>query len=281
MQPEPTTGWDIGGAHLKAAHRDAAGRVLAVVQLPCPLWLGLEQLQRAVAEAQAWLPAAQRHGITMTGELTDVFADRAEGVQRIVRTMRDAFPASRLRIYAGDAGFVKAEDAPRHASAIASANWHASGRYVATRCAAGLFVDIGSTTTDLAPLAGGRVHTVGYTDAERLVAAELVYTGVTRTPIMALARSVKYVGVVHPLMAELFATTADGTVMSTFFEPDDDGWRAWFAIHPAFKMSPGTTVTPLLPFDGHVDLFGTTGEGMVVSTFFEADGGWRAWFSIN
>ncbi|MEO5823789.1 MAG: galactose oxidase-like domain-containing protein [Vicinamibacteraceae bacterium] len=79
---------------------------------------------------------------------------------------------------------------------------------------------------------------------------------------------------------DLFVTTADGTVMSTFFEPDG-GWRTWFAIHADTKLASGTTVTALQPFPGHVDLFATTGDGTVMSTFFEPDGGWRPWFPIH
>ena len=46
---------------------------------------------------------------------------------------------------------------------------------------------MGSTTTDLVPIVGGRVAARGYTDAERLAAGELVYTGATRTFLMAVA----------------------------------------------------------------------------------------------
>ena len=41
-------GWDIGGAHVKAAVINPAGDVIAVYQQPCPLWQGLDQLQGAV-----------------------------------------------------------------------------------------------------------------------------------------------------------------------------------------------------------------------------------------
>ena len=50
----------------------------------------------------------------------------------------------------------------------------------------------------------------GRDDASRLVAGELVYTGVVRTPLMALARRGRHSsGEWVPLMAEYFATTAD------------------------------------------------------------------------
>ena len=39
-----TTGWDLGGAHLKVAQIDGAGRLRTAQQLPCTLWRGLEHL---------------------------------------------------------------------------------------------------------------------------------------------------------------------------------------------------------------------------------------------
>jgi len=209
MPPELATGWDIGGAHLKVAQVDAAGGVRTALQVPCPLWRGMEHLDRAFIAARAAILPSRRHGLTMTGELTDLFADRVQGVSRLVQAMRTAFADAELRVYAGSAGFVSVPDAERHAREIASANWHASARFVASRCASGLFVDIGSTTTDLVPFANGDVRAEGLTDGERLVTGELRYTGVTRTPVMAMAQVVPFADRTHPLMAELFATAAD------------------------------------------------------------------------
>jgi probable H4MPT-linked C1 transfer pathway protein len=209
MPPEVTTGWDVGGAHLKVAQVDASGRVHTALQVPCTLWLGVEHLHRAIEEALAHLHSSERHGVTMTGELADLFADREEGVARIVEAMQRFFARDALLVYAGAAGFVAAADAVARARDVASANWHASARFAAARGAEGMLVDIGSTTTDLVPFAGGEPLGIGVTDGERLAAGELVYTGVTRTPVMAIARSVACDGVRVPLMAELFATAAD------------------------------------------------------------------------
>ena len=48
-------GWDIGGAHLKAA-RVKNGRVEAVVQAATPLWLGTRQpaKPRSTPSALSW-----------------------------------------------------------------------------------------------------------------------------------------------------------------------------------------------------------------------------------
>src|SRR5262245_37456283 len=100
------TGWDLGGAHLKVAQSDNAGQLQAALQLPCTLWRGLDHLARAIGEARQQLALTQRHGITMTGELADLFLHRAEGVERLTAAMRAAFPDADLRIYAGEAGFI-------------------------------------------------------------------------------------------------------------------------------------------------------------------------------
>jgi probable H4MPT-linked C1 transfer pathway protein len=209
MPPELTTGWDIGGAHLKVAQVDRAGCVRTAMQLPCALWRGMEHLDLALTEARARLLPARRHGLTMTGELTDLFADRVEGVSTIAQAMSAAFARDEMLIYSGASGFVPTVEARRRTREIASANWHASTRFVASRVTAGLFVDIGSTTTDLVPFTDGEVRAGATSDDERLTTAELRYTGVTRTPVMALAQAVPFAGQMHPLMAELFATSAD------------------------------------------------------------------------
>lgn len=209
MPADNVLGWDIGGAHLKVAAIDRTGRVTRVAQLPCPLWQGMENLDRAIASALAQMPVAGVHAVTMTGELTDLFRNRSEGVKAILaRFARQVAPA-RTRIYAAREGFLAPASAARKTDAVASANWAASAQLVASRVPDALFVDIGSTTTDLVPIRDGMLDVRGFSDAERLACEELVYTGVVRTPVMALANRILFDGQWIPAMAEYFATTAD------------------------------------------------------------------------
>ncbi len=213
MNEVATIGWDVGGAHLKAALVDASGRLLRVTERPCALWQGLDRLQAALGPILAELPgSAVVHGVTMSGEMTDLFPDRAAGVAAIARHMGDALARRRrdmLRVYAGEAGFVAADEASRHAAEIASANWIASAAWCARECRDGLLVDIGSTTTDLIPWAGGRLVARGRSAAGRLQHGELVYVGIVRTPLMALASRAPVGGAWRATMNELFATSAD------------------------------------------------------------------------
>ena len=205
-------GWDIGGAHLKAVRLNADGHVAWVAQEACPLWRGLAELDQALERlltAHADAPATA-HAITMTGELADNFPNREAGVLALTAAMRERLGAGQVRVFAGTAGFIPAERlTPADAVRVASANWLASGLWVAHRLPEALFIDMGSTTTDLLPIAKHRVAHRGYTDSERMSYDELIYTGVVRTPAMMLAGSAPLQGVWARVMAEQFATAAD------------------------------------------------------------------------
>ena len=201
-------GWDIGGAHLKAA-RVSHGRVEAVVQAATPLWLGLGSLETALDALRAELGPADRHAVTMTGELCDAFPSRREGVAGLAAIAADHLAPAAPSLYAGRAGFVELGEAGAHAADIASANWHASAALVGLKLRDALFIDIGSTTTDIIPVAAGEVAAIGYSDAERLASGELIYTGMTRSFVMALASQAPFRGAWTPLMNEYFANSAD------------------------------------------------------------------------
>lgn len=209
MSSDPIIGWDVGGAHLKAARLGSTGVIEQVVQLPCPLWQGMDRLYSAIEQAQLRVGDASRHAVTMTGEMVDLFPTRSEGVFRLATAMQERLPRARVKFFAAEDGFVDANRAAASPMQVASANWLASGALVAARTACALFADIGSTTVDLVPVLDGKVGAEGRDDAERLVSGELVYTGVVRTPVMAIADRVPFAGQWVPLMAEYFATSAD------------------------------------------------------------------------
>ncbi|MCI0735192.1 MAG: H4MPT-linked C1 transfer pathway protein, partial [Beijerinckiaceae bacterium] len=201
-------GWDVGGAHLKAA-RAENGIITRAVQIACPLWLGVEELGRAYLSAEASVGQAPLNAITMTGELCDVFATREDGVTRLAGIMARLLDRRRAIFYAGRSGFVDESDATRHAAGIASANWHASASLTGMHAQHALFVDAGSTTTDIIPITDGKPANLGFTDAERLAHGELVYTGIARSFLMAGPKLVPFAGRWTPLMNEWFATMAD------------------------------------------------------------------------
>lgn len=215
-------GWDIGGAHVKASLL-VGGRIADIVQWPTPMWQGLEHLDRAVAAIRARWPqfGAAHHSVTMTAEMADLFPNREAGVLAIASRVGEQL-GSEVRFFAGEAGWAKLDAVAEHWEAIASANWLATARMVALRHPDALLVDIGSTTTDLIPIAAGQPAPVGRSDAARLASGELVYLGVVRTPLCALARRIPFDGTYINVMNEFFATTADIFRLTGELDPEHD-----------------------------------------------------------
>lgn len=209
MPRELVFGWDIGGAHIKAA-RIEAGRVRDIVQWPCPLWQGLAHVDGVLEQAAArWPDYAQAdHAVTMTGEMADLFEHREAGVTALAQRVAARF-GERVAFYAGAAGWRRHDTVAAHWAEIASANWLATAQVIASRLPDAVLVDIGSTTTDLIPILGGQIVARGADDAGRLRSGELVYQGVVRTPLCALTQRIRFRGEQYNVMNEYFATTAD------------------------------------------------------------------------
>lgn len=207
MNQSSTIGWDIGGANLKAVRVDFAGKVLAVSQIYCPLWRGLHELDLAVDKVLREFNA-DKHVVTMTGELADIFPNRHVGVIQLAQFLQQKL-AGQVKFYAGEKGFVAIDEVETHTANIASMNWLASVQYLAQNVQCALFLDIGSTTTDIALIHDGKPRVLGFNDAARMQSDELVYTGAVRTPLMAIAQKIPFAGQFVNVAAEHFATTAD------------------------------------------------------------------------
>jgi (4-(4-[2-(gamma-L-glutamylamino)ethyl]phenoxymethyl)furan-2-yl)methanamine synthase len=103
---------------------------------------------------------------------------------------------------------------------VAAANWVATALAVADAHPDALLIDVGSTTADIVPIAAGRVAATGRNDLERLLAGELVYTGVLRTNLAAIAPRVPVRGEWCPVAAEHFAISADIHLVLGHLEPE-------------------------------------------------------------
>lgn len=199
-------GLDIGGANLKAATSDAAA-----ADRPFPLWKHPDRLASELRSLIAAFPKPDLIAVTMTGELADCFASKADGVRAIVKACVEAAEGTPLHAWNTGGEFLTAEEAAELPRLVAAANWHALATFCGRVAPHGpaLLVDVGSTTTDVIPLRDGAVVAQGLTDLERLRSGELVYTGATRTPVCSLGPTALLDGAEVPLAAELFATTKD------------------------------------------------------------------------
>lgn len=200
-----TVGLDIGGANLKAATNDGEA-----VDRPFPLWKEPKRLSSELKSLLASFPESDLAAVTMTGELADCFASKAEGVQSIIDAVKAATHKP-SQFWSTGGEFLDAENAASVPRLIAASNWHA----LATFCGrlvphgAAILIDVGTTTTDIIPLSDGAVCAEGMTDPERLCSGELVYTGAARTPLCAFGPHVVIDGASRAIAAEFFATTLD------------------------------------------------------------------------
>ncbi len=197
---------DIGGANLKAA--DGCGFAASHY---FPLWQQPGELADALRRLIAESPPADRLAVTMTGELADCFATKAEGVKAILAAVREAAPSRDVLVYLVDGSLVSPERALDEPLLAAASNWHALAKFAGRHApqGSGVLIDIGSTTCDIIPLIDGRPVAQGRTDPERLAAGELVYTGVMRSPVCAVIAALPWRGKPTPTAQELFATTWD------------------------------------------------------------------------
>lgn len=201
---------DIGGANLKAA--DGCG---FAASRPFAVWKYPERLSEELTLLVKAAPPSHSLAVTMTAELADCFETKAEGVRQILDAVQAAASGRLIRVYQIDGQFISLEEAHKAPLLAAASNWHALAKFANRYAAAwpALLIDLGSTTADVIPLDPSGPIATGLNDPERLASGELVYTGVERTPLCALVRSLPWQGDDCPIAAELFATTADAYLM--------------------------------------------------------------------
>jgi hypothetical protein len=213
-------GWDVGGANVKAAlvTLDRGQTDVRTVSRAFEIWkdrAGLVEVLRSVA---ADLPVADATAVTMTAELSDVFRTKREGVAFVLDAL-GAISRNPLAVFTTDGAFLSAAEAADRPLEVAASNWMATALLVARHVPDALLVDIGSTTTDVVPIQAGRVMARGRTDPERLLAGELVYTGVVRTNVAAIVDRLPLWGGQCPVAAEYFAVSGDVHVLLGDLDP--------------------------------------------------------------
>jgi probable H4MPT-linked C1 transfer pathway protein len=196
---------DIGGANTKAARlQDGA---LRTVSRAFEIWRDRDALAAVLRDLAAEIGPADAVAITMTAELSDAFRTKREGVAFVLDAAEAALGELRVLTVTGE--LLPVAEARARPWDVAAANWVATALAVADAHPDALLIDVGSTTADVIPIAAGRVAATGRNDLERLQAGELVYTGVLRTNLAAIARAVPVRGALCPVASELFAISAD------------------------------------------------------------------------
>ena len=203
-------GWDIGGVNTKVARVvdgtivDARTRPFEIQRDPHALGPLLSTLAGEIGTSPD-----DRHAVTMTAELSQMFRTKREGIGFVLDAVCAAFPRADTRIFAVEGRFLSPDDARREPLAVAASNWAASARLVALDHPDTILIDIGTTTTDIIPIVGGEVVALGTTDPARLASRELVYSGALRTPTEAIVRHVPLDDATATVSGEGFALIGD------------------------------------------------------------------------
>jgi len=198
---------DIGGAFIKWTFLKSSGRAESGI-VHFPLYNSPEKLSATLKKLRPKkkFPLTV---LTMTGELADCFPDRAHGVRHIVDASGETFGSSLAGVFARSEKLLTPARAKRFPEEVASANWLLPPLWFSRFAENFLFVDIGSTTTDLTPVRKGKIANSGRDDFHRLSAGELLYTGYLRTPVQSVLDRVKLKGSSLPLTSEFFAVMGD------------------------------------------------------------------------
>jgi hypothetical protein len=201
-------GWDIGGVNVKVARIADDGAVRAMT-VPFSIEHDADQLQGVLERIGRDIGAGGGHAVTMTAELSQRFQSKAEGVTFVLEALERAFPGAPFHVLDTAGHFRSPDEARSRPIEVAASNWMATAMVVAIEHRDVILLDMGTTTTDIIPIADGRVQALGRTDPDRLASGELVYSGALRTPVEALVRRVPWRGGTALVSADDFAHTAD------------------------------------------------------------------------
>lgn len=204
-------GWDVGGVNLKAARLPSGESSLQSLCHPFEVQHSLGSLASTLTALARQLEAepSDRHAVTMTAELSQVFRTKREGISFILDALEAGFPSRSLHVYTVEGGFVSPREARLRPLSVAASNWAATAQWAAQHFPTAVLIDVGSTTTDVIPIVGGEVVAVGHTDPQRLQSGELVYTGALRTPVEAIVGQVPLWGDSAGVSTEGFALVGD------------------------------------------------------------------------
>ena len=197
-------GIDVGGANTKIATSDGS----FVRLIYAPLWRNKTIIYDVLADVKRGLEGEGIRGVgaVMTGELCGCFNTKREGVLYIKRAVSNIF--ENAKFFDMDCNFKNSSSVDEEPLSFAATNWLASAKLLSKEYKNVIFVDIGSTTTDVIPIMEGKIK-AKKTDLERLKYGELIYSGVLRTGVSHLLKRIEIGGEECRTSSELFSLTAD------------------------------------------------------------------------
>ena len=218
-------GFDIGGANTDLAIIDFEGSEIKNIEVDfayLPMWSNNDDLSGVLIELiENICPVSEIDavGISMTAELVDAYDTNKDGVLDVVGKCEETFDCPIA--YVGIDGMMSKEEIENTPLKAAAANWIATAQIATLISDNCIFIDTGSTTTDIIPIKDGKECAIGKSDFDRSATGELVYTGTLRTNLASFLEKIELNGKEYRVASELFAQTADiYTVLDLITEDD-------------------------------------------------------------
>ena len=218
-------GFDIGGANTDLAvidFEDGEIKNLEVDFAYLPMWSNNDDLSQVLVELiENICPVSEIDavGISMTAELVDAYDTKKDGVLDIVKKCEETFTCPIA--YVGVDGMISKSEIEKDPLKAAAANWIATAQIATLISDNCIFIDTGSTTTDIIPIKEGHECAIGKSDFDRSATGELVYTGTLRTNLASFLDKVEINGKEYRVASELFAQTADVYMVLDLITEDD------------------------------------------------------------
>ena len=218
-------GFDIGGANTDLAIIDFEGDEIKNIEVDfayLPMWSNNDDLSKVLVELiENICPVDEIDaiGISMTAELVDAYDTKKDGVLDVVAKCEQTFDCPIA--YVGIDGMMSKGEIEKTPLKAAAANWIATAQIATLISDDCIFIDTGSTTTDIIPIKGGNECAIGKSDFDRSTTGELVYTGTLRTNLASFLDKVELNGKEYRVASELFAQTADVYTVLDLITEDD------------------------------------------------------------
>ena len=218
-------GFDIGGANTDLAVLDFENGEIKDIEVDfayLPMWSNNDDLSQVLVELiENICPVSEigAVGISMTAELVDAYDTKKDGVLDVVKKCEDTFSCPIA--YVGIDGMLSRKEIEKNPLKAAAANWIATAQIATLISDNCIFIDTGSTTTDIIPIKNGNECAIGKSDFDRSATGELVYTGTLRTNLASFLDKVELNGKEYRVASELFAQTADVYTVLDLISEDD------------------------------------------------------------
>lgn len=216
-------GLDIGGANTDCTIIEIKNDEIVSMKNDreyFPMWKDSDRLQDALKKLTRDDQDIDTVCVSMTAELADGYSSKKEGVLDISRQVMNAFCGKQI-FFVTFEGLKSYDELQNNPLSAAAANWIGTTEIIKYIEKDAIFMDMGSTTTDIIPIKNQKEIASGHSDLERLSTGELIYTGMLRTNLASIVHHVPVHQKNTRVSSELFSITADVHMILNNITPEE------------------------------------------------------------